>query len=309
MDGKTKADTKTTAPTTELRTVVKKFQAAEMREGAGFKIHRPVGGSEMSTSETDPFLMLDELGPTTYKKGEFEGAPWHPHRGQDTVMYLREGQGDHQDSMGNKGRLYAGDCQWMTAGSGIIHDEGRNHPGGPLHGFQMWINLPKKHKMMDPAYRTIRNNEKPKFSTPDGQVQANIIAGVVGDVKAKIQPVVPIQYIEFTLKPSASYTHKLPKAMATCIVYIFEGEGVVGGMKGGRATTMLLSKSGDVEFKASEKGMTLLLLAGQPIKEPVVWHGPFVMNTQEEIMQAIRDYQRGTLVKTKAKELLAKSWT
>eukprot|EP00465_Bigelowiella_longifila_P005661 CAMPEP_0185260204 /NCGR_PEP_ID=MMETSP1359-20130426/8829_1 /TAXON_ID=552665 /ORGANISM="Bigelowiella longifila, Strain CCMP242" /LENGTH=307 /DNA_ID=CAMNT_0027846371 /DNA_START=98 /DNA_END=1024 /DNA_ORIENTATION=+ len=295
----------------EGRTVVKKFKAVTRKEGAGFTIHRPIGDTQMSTAMTDPFLMLDELGPITYGKGEFEGAPWHPHRGIDTVMYLKEGQGDHQDSTGNKGTLYAGDCQWMTAGSGIIHDEGRNHPGGKLHGFQMWINLPKKHKWTDPAYRTIRSNEKPHYTNKDGSVQANIIAGTVGDVKAKIQPVVPIQYIEFMLEPNAAYTHNIPKEMETCIVYVYEGDGTFSSkeVKAERRSTLLFSKDGGaVSFAAGEKGLKFLLLAGKKLKEPVAWHGPFVMNTQEEIMDCIRDYQNGKLVRAKPKELLAKSW-
>mmetsp|Transcript_4414 Transcript_4414/g.10376 ORF Transcript_4414/g.10376 Transcript_4414/m.10376 type:complete len:304 (-) Transcript_4414:39-950(-) len=292
------------------RVVAQKFQATTRTEGAGFRVHRPVGDTQMSTAQTDPFLMLDELGPVTYKKGEFKGAPWHPHRGIDTVMYYKKGQGDHQDSTGNKGTLYEGDCQWMTAGSGIIHDEGRNHPGGEMHGFQMWVNLPKKDKWIDPAYHTIRSAEKPHFKSPDGKVDANVIAGTVGDVKAKIQPTVPIQYVEFLLQPNATYAHEIPEEMTTCIAYVFDGGGTFTskGVKAGRATTLRFEGAGKLRFSSGEDGLKFLLLAGKPIQEPVVWHGPFVMNTQEEIMEAIRDYQTGKLVRVKAKEMLAKSW-
>eukprot|EP00486_Rosalina_sp_Unknown_P014844 CAMPEP_0201593864 /NCGR_PEP_ID=MMETSP0190_2-20130828/191358_1 /ASSEMBLY_ACC=CAM_ASM_000263 /TAXON_ID=37353 /ORGANISM="Rosalina sp." /LENGTH=157 /DNA_ID=CAMNT_0048053257 /DNA_START=107 /DNA_END=577 /DNA_ORIENTATION=- len=120
------------------RKIMKQFQAHSQKEGAGFTVHRPIGGYNMNEKESDPFLMLDELGPVVYGPGEFEGAPWHPHRGFDTVMYIKHGEGTHQDSMGTKGIIRAGDVQWMTAGSGIIHDEGKDHPGGLLHGFQMW---------------------------------------------------------------------------------------------------------------------------------------------------------------------------
>ena len=293
-----------------LRTVLRNFKAREFTEGAGFIVRRPLGGGEMSTAETDPFLMLDEVGPVNFKKGEFKGAPWHPHRGQDTVMYMKAGRGDHQDSLGNKGTLLAGDVQWMTAGSGIIHDEGLNHPGGDLHGFQMWINLPRKNKMDDPAYRTIKASKITKFESDDGKVLANVIAGQVGDAKSPCQPKAQVQYIDFILKPNATYVHQIPKGMETCIVYVYEGDGKFGGdaTEAKRSSTLMFSKSGDgLSMKAGDNGLSCLLLAGVPLKEPVVWRGPFVMNTQEEIDQAIRDYQTGNLVRAKAKEQLAKT--
>ena len=135
--------------------LIKKFKAHSQKEGAGFVVRRPIGGPHLLDSVADPFLLLDELGPVEYAKGEFPGAPWHPHRGFDTVMYLKEGEGAHRDSMGNSGVLRAGDCQWMTAASGIVHDEGRDHPGGTLHGFQCWVNLPAKHKMDPPKYQDV----------------------------------------------------------------------------------------------------------------------------------------------------------
>eukprot|EP01083_Nonionella_stella_P050197 133604_1 len=150
------------------RKIVKHFQAHSQKEGAGFTVHRPIGSWHMNETESDPFLMLDEVGPKVYKIDEFEGAPWHPHRGFDTVMYMKSGEGTHQDSMGTKGILVAGDVQWMTAGSGIIHDEGKDHPGGLLHAFQMWVNLPKKYKMCDPQYQQITAKNFPFLEITNG---------------------------------------------------------------------------------------------------------------------------------------------
>mmetsp|Transcript_15118 Transcript_15118/g.23920 ORF Transcript_15118/g.23920 Transcript_15118/m.23920 type:complete len:330 (-) Transcript_15118:37-1026(-) len=288
------------------RRIAKIFKANVYSEGAGFLVHRPIGDRMMTTKETDPFLMLDELGPKEYKKGEFKGAPFHPHRGMDTVMYIIKGQGAHQDSMGNKGILKPGDIQWMTAGSGIIHDEGRNHPGGMLHGFQMWVNLPKKMKMMDPAYKTIRASQKPLFNNSQG-VKAHVIAGQVGDIEGPIKTVTPIQYIEFILESGSQFTHKIGDEMETAIVYVYEGKGQFQKREADRGTTIKFEGKGTITFKGGPKGVKFLLLAGKPLKEPICWKGPFVMNTEKEIEQAIRDYRTGNLVRVKATELLLTS--
>eukprot|EP00241_Pyramimonas_parkeae_P023103 CAMPEP_0114323210 /NCGR_PEP_ID=MMETSP0059-20121206/27728_1 /TAXON_ID=36894 /ORGANISM="Pyramimonas parkeae, Strain CCMP726" /LENGTH=278 /DNA_ID=CAMNT_0001451419 /DNA_START=175 /DNA_END=1012 /DNA_ORIENTATION=- len=265
--------------------VERKFLAKKKKEGAGFIVRRPIGGSELSDEDADPFLLLDELGPVNYAKGEFPGAPWHPHRGFDTVMYFKQGEGTHSDSMGNTGTLHAGDCQWMTAASGIIHDEGRNHPGGVMHGFQMWVNLPAKHKMNPLA----------------PGVTAKIIAGECGGTPAVVQTLVPIQYIDFWVNEGASFTHTVSTEMETCFCYVYKGEGTFSkGQKGSEGDMLLMGSGDSLSFTGGKGGMEFLLLAGKKLREPIARHGPFVMNTKQEIMQAFQDYQNGTLVKHKA---------
>ncbi len=218
-------------------------------------------------------------------------------------MYFKQGQGTHQDSMGNTGTLYAGDVQWMTAASGIEHDEGRGHPGGPLHGFQMWINLPAAHKMDPPAYQDIPSAKIPRFDVVPG-VNAKVIAGECGGVKAVVQTLVPVQYIEFVVQPGASYTHDVPANMATCFCYVTSGGGTFG--PDARAASdgdmlVMSSDGGAVTFTCTgDRELTFLLLAGQPIKEPIARSGPFVMNTRAELQTAFMEYQRGTFIKHKA---------
>jgi len=310
----------------DCRSIVKKFEAHSQREGAGFIVNRPIGGRHMESTESDPFLMLDELGPKQYKKGEFEGAPWHPHRGFDTVMYMKHGEGAHQDSMGNKGRLLQGDVQWMTAGSGIIHDEGRDHPGGLLHGFQMWVNLPRKHKLCDPQYQQITAKNFPFLEVADG-VKCKVIAGEIayeeGVFRSPLRPIVPIHYFDYHLESGqVHHRHVIPKEMreafTTVIVYVYDGEGVVadGDSKGGddskrwvtvkRKDTLKMSESGGcIEFEsAGTKDFGFLLLMGQPIQEPIAWKGPFVMNTHQEIEQCFEDYKNGKLATVKGKSVI-----
>ena len=308
------------------KSITKLFRAHSQKEGAGFTVHRPIGGQAMKPEESDPFLMLDELGPISYKKGEFEGAPWHPHRGFDTVMYLKHGEGAHQDSMGNKGRLLQGDVQWMTAGSGIIHDEGRDHPGGLLHGFQMWVNLPKTHKMCDPKYAQITAKNFPFLDVEQG-VKCKVIAGEIKSEQLQftspLKPIVPIHYFDFIMsKGRTRYQHVIPKELRgtfeTAIVYVYAGQGFVANGDGKaaddekrwkkvqRTNTVKLSADGDcIDFmSAKDHEFGFLLLLGQPIKEPIAWKGPFVMNTQKEIEQCFRDYRSGKLATVKGKSVI-----
>ena len=210
---------------TAMRTVDEILKAPKFTEGAGFEVYRPVG-ARIAKERSDPFLMLDELGPKDYRKNEFEGAPWHPHRGFDTVMYLKQGEGSHQDSSGNKGTLRAGDVQWMTAASGLQHDEGRDHPGGTLHGFQMWVNLPQANKMDPPSYHDISAKSIATFK--GNGITAKVIAGEVGGKKAIIQPKAEVQYVDFMCEPGADYKHFIPKSMTTVMAYVYKGGGVFG---------------------------------------------------------------------------------
>jgi len=282
------------------RASIKSFTARSQREGAGFIIRRSIGSSSVSTEETDPFLMLDELPMTDYKPGEFVGAPMHPHRGMDTVMYVKKGTCGHKDSMGNSGVLKDGDCQWMTAASGIEHDEGTGHPGGPLHGFQCWINLPANNKMDPPAYNDMSAASIPQVE-PAAGIKAKVIVGCVGSVEALIKPVVQVQYVDFMCAPGAAYEHTLDSSFETCIVHVYRGEGTFGADKkvAKEGDCILFGRGETLAFAANATGVDFLLLAGVPLREPCVWHGPFVMNTQAQIMQCFEEYQRGTFIKSK----------
>jgi len=287
----------------KMKKVVKMFTAISQREGAGFIINRPIGSGQITDKESDPFLLLDELGPRQYKKGEFEGAPWHPHRGFDTVMYMKAGEGKHQDSMGNKGILRAGEVQWMTAGAGILHDEGRDHPGGLLHGFQMWVNLPAKHKMVAPGYQQLGRDNFKFFEVMPG-VRGKVIAGRLGGYESKLTPITPITYIDFNLDAGASYDYIIPAESDTTIVYIYEGKGRVCTKRAERKSTFLLSDKGNsVKFEA-ETALGLVLLSGTKIREPIERYGPFVMNTKKEIRKCLEDYRNGKLATIKGKAVV-----
>ena len=300
------------------KNILKKFMAHTQREGGGFVIRRPIGGRELSDEEADPFLLLDELGPKDYRPGEFPGAPMHPHRGFDTVMHMLQGRCDHQDSMGNGGTLNAGDCQWMTAASGIEHDEGKNHPGGVLHGFQMWVNLPGSKKMKDPSYQDVPANAIPVIEINEF-LSVKILTGECAGTKAVIETDTPVQYLDFRCKVGASFTHPIPKDMDTCIVYVYHGSGTFNSVTAGDGETLLLGEGDVVTFECIKKlvqpvqgergrgenvgnyqeDLRFLLLSGKKLKEPVARHGPFVMNTRAELVQAFEDYQNGTLCKVK----------
>ncbi|KAJ1490962.1 pirin protein [Baffinella frigidus] len=298
--GETMSGSAFLATCSSSRRIVTKFTARTQKEGAGFLVRRPIGSGQITDEQADPFLLLDHLPRTNYAPGEFPGAPWHPHRGFDTVMYLLEGQGSHEDSMGNKGTLYAGDCQWMTAGSGIQHNEGTGHPGGWMHGFQCWINLPKADKMCPPAYQDIRAASIPEVQCTD-TVSAKVIAGTCAGADAVCQTRVPVQYLDFRVKKGGSFEHTLDPELATAICYVYKGSGKFGpdAVKCSEGDTLLLSEAGSVAFSADEEDMGFLLLAGRPIREPIARYGPFVMNTDAEIQQAIADYQAGTLCQVK----------
>jgi len=286
-----------------MKQVVKMFSAISRSEGAGFMINRPVGSGQISDKEADPFLLLDELGPRQYKKGEFKGAPWHPHRGFDTVMYMKAGEGKHQDSMGNKGILRAGEVQWMTAGAGILHDEGRDHPGGLLHGFQMWVNLPAKSKMVPPSYQQLGVDNFKFFEVKPG-VRGKVISGKLGAYESKLTPITPITYIDFNLDAGASYDYPIPAGSDTTIVYIYEGKGKVCTKPAERKVTFLLDDKGETVRLEAKTEFKLLLLSGTKIREPIARYGPFVMNTKKEIRKCFEDYRNGTLATIKGKAVI-----
>ena len=262
-------------------------------EGGGFKVRRPVAmGSLMS-----PFLLLDEMGPVNYGPKEAIGAPSHPHRGFETVTYMLEGAMQHADSAGNSGDLNPGDVQWMTAGRGIIHSE-LPHPdfydaGGVLHGFQIWVNLPAKDKMMEPRYQDIPSAELPTVESTDGKVWAKVVAGEAMGAKSVIDTVIPIQYIHYRMEEDSHLDHKVGRDL-NAMVYVFGGEIEINGKTVEDGQLALLDEGDTIDILSKEGG-EFLILAGPEINEPIARYGPFVMNTRQEIHQAVIDYQNGTL--------------
>ncbi|MBA88958.1 MAG: pirin [Euryarchaeota archaeon] len=260
-------------------------------EGGGFKVRRPAAmGSLMS-----PFLLLDEMGPTDYGPGEAVGAPWHPHRGFETVTYLLAGEMEHEDSVGSKGTLSPGDVQWMTAGKGIIHSEMPTSKmiakGGLIHGFQIWVNLLAKDKMIEPRYQEISSNDS-NIAENEG-VWARVIAGECLGVESSIDTMIPITMIHVKMDKGSKLEKSLQDDL-NCMIYVFKGSIDIGWMTVDDGSLALLSKGSIIEVKAREES-EYLILAGPEINEPIARYGPFVMNTQQEIRQAIDDYNRGRL--------------
>ena len=260
-------------------------------EGGGFQVRRPVAmGSLMS-----PFLLLDEMGPVNYAPGKAVGAPWHPHRGFETVTYLLEGEMEHEDSAGSKGTLTPGDVQWMTAGKGIIHSEMPTAKmmleGGMMHGFQIWVNLPAKDKMMNPRYQDISAAESP-IAEKNG-VWARVVAGECLGVESSLDTVIPITYVHVKME-TGSVLEKNLDLDINGMIYVFNGEIEIEGKAVSDGSLALLSNGTTVKITAKENSQ-YLILAGPEIGEPIARYGPFVMNTREEIMQAIDDYQNGIL--------------
>lgn len=276
------------------RLIETKIPTHTVLEGGGFKVRRPVAmGKWMS-----PFLLLDEMGPVVYEPGEAIGAPSHPHRGFETVTYLLEGAMQHKDSAGNSGDLFSGDVQWMTAGKGVIHSE-LPHPdvmenGGLTHGFQIWVNLPAKDKMMTPRYQDIQSESIPQVNSEDGKVWAKVIAGKAMGVEAVIDTVIPITYIHMKMQPNSFYKHDCVLD-ENVMLYLFGGSISVNEEVVEDGELGLTTKGMELEFTSGEDGAELLILGGQVLDEPIARYGPFVMNTREEIHKAIFDYNNGTL--------------
>jgi quercetin 2,3-dioxygenase len=284
------------------RTVAGVVNSIETLEGGGFLVRRPF--PKASFSEFDPFLLLDEMGPLELAPGEAKGAPDHPHRGFETVTYLLAGDMEHKDSRGHAGSLRAGDVQWMTAGAGVVHAEMPSREfareGGRMHGFQLWVNLPKRDKMMKPRYQEIPNSQIPKATSADGLVRVSVIAGEAMGEKAVIETRTPIIYLHYRIEPGGAATQEVPGAY-NAFAYIVEGEGLFGaeGERAGDGQMVLFAQDGDevrienpVDAKAT---LEVLLIAGVPLNEPVARYGPFVMNTQTEIRQAFEDYRQGRM--------------
>ncbi|HEX2910443.1 MAG TPA: pirin family protein [Chloroflexia bacterium] len=292
--------------TTKSRSVERVVTSVRTLEGGGFVVTRPFPTRELL--DFDPFLMLDELGPVVYKPGEAVGAPDHPHRGFETVTYILDGLNTHRDSQGNSGKLGPGDVQWMTAGAGIVHSEMPADEimqnGGRVHGFQIWVNLPRRDKMMQPRYQDIPASRIPEARNEDGSVKVRVIAGEALGTKAVIDTRTPIIFLHYTLQPGAHVTQPVP-AEYNAFVYIIDGTAQSGDTRAGDGQMVLFAPDGqEVSFSNpadATEPLSVLLLAGVPLNEPVARYGPFVMNTEAEIYQAFRDYQNGKMGSIKAR--------
>jgi redox-sensitive bicupin YhaK (pirin superfamily) len=295
--------TTATANTAIVRPVIAVIDSEHTLEGGGFPVRRPFPTAQLM--QLDPFLLLDHLGPVTWGPGEGIGAPDHPHRGFETVTYLLSGEMQHKDSAGHSGSLRPGDVQWMTAGAGVVHSELPSDAfmknGGTLHGFQVWVNLPARDKMIPPRYQDIPASRIPEATGADGKVKVRVIAGESLGRSAVIETRTPILYLHFTLAPGSAITQPVPENF-NALAYIIRGE-LRAGDEGRvvREGQMVRFGGGDavrlaVDNRATEPA-DLLLLAGQPLNEPVERYGPFVMNTRQEIVQAIRDFNEGRLGK------------
>jgi len=283
------------------RPVVRIIQAHTQEEGGGFVVRRPFPAPGLPL--IDPFLLLDEMGPVEYRPGEAVGAPDHPHRGFETVTYLLEGDWEHEDSVGNRGHLGPGDVQWMTAGAGVVHSElpapRIREQGGRVHGFQIWVNLPRRDKLIVPRYQEIPGARLPVRTSEDGLARVRLLAGEALGGKAIIETRTPVLLHDWTLAPGAQVEVPVP-ADFQVFAYVFGGAARIGPeareVRDGNAALLGPGESVTLAVPpgASEPAR-LLLLGGVPLREPVARYGPFVMNTAEEIHQAIADFQAGRL--------------
>jgi redox-sensitive bicupin YhaK (pirin superfamily) len=287
--------------TPKTKEISRVITAHRQTEGAGFVVRRPfpTAGLEL----IDPFLLIDEMGPVDYAPGKAVGAPDHPHRGFETVTYALEGEFEHEDSAGHRGSLGPGDVQWMTAGAGIVHSEEPSRrireEGGRVHGFQIWVNLPRTLKMTQPRYQEVPAARIPQAATDDGKARVRVIAGEALGVRAVIDTHTPIVYQDWTLDAGADVQVALTQG-ETALVYVFEGSARVGDSDAVvRDGQLAVLGDGDaVRLRGPEtdgEHGRLLLLAGTPLGEPVARYGPFVMNSREEILQAFEDFQNGKL--------------
>ncbi|HEU5353874.1 MAG TPA: pirin family protein [Actinocrinis sp.] len=273
-------------------------------EGEGFPVHRAFAG--VSMRELDPFIHMDQMGEVEYAPGEPKGTPWHPHRGFETVTYMIDGEFQHADSHGGGGMITDGATQWMTAGSGILHIETPPEhlvmSGGLFHGIQLWVNLPRANKWNPPRYQAIEGAQATLLSSPDGGALVRVIAGEVGEHKGPGSTFTPITMIHATLRPGARLV--LPwRADFNALVYSLSGRGSVGAE--GRpmeSSQLAVFGAGDaLTIEASTRpdsrtpDFDVLILGGQPIREPVAHYGPFVMNTKDELIQAFEDFQAGRM--------------
>jgi redox-sensitive bicupin YhaK (pirin superfamily) len=288
--------------TSKPRPVVEVVTARPGVEGAGVSIRRPFPG-EPALAGADPFLLLDQAGPHVNGPGEAKGAPWHPHRGFETVSYILDGEIAHHDTNGGGGVIAEGDTQWMTAGSGILHDELPTEriyrSGGPWHGIQLWVNLPPALKMTTPRYQSITRDALRLLTSGDGGALVRLIAGDIAGYAGPGVTHTPITYAHVTLAPGAQISVPWNPAF-NALAYVLTGRGTAGQeARPVHDGELVVFGPGDHLVMAAAdrqpEPLDVLLLGGLPIRAPIAHYGPFVMNTREEILQAIEDYQAGRL--------------
>jgi redox-sensitive bicupin YhaK (pirin superfamily) len=281
--------------TTNVRPVELVRRAVPTTEGAGVNLVRAFDFEE--AKRLDPFLMLDDFhsnNPSDYSAG----FPSHPHRGMETVTYMISGSSEHADNMGHHGRIGPGEVQWMTAGSGIIHEEMPQATEGRLQGFQLWVNLPSVRKMMTPRYQDIRKEMIPVVRPSDG-VEVRVIAGRFGEAEGPVRDlVVPIVLLDVSMSPDSSFVHSLPEGWST-FAYIFEGEASFGKEKWrtGEEHLVVFGDGDAIQVRTEDDRARFLVASGRPLREPIAWRGPVVMNTDDELRQAFQEIREGTFVK------------
>ncbi len=271
-------------------------------EGEGFPVRRAFAGIDLS--HLDPFVMMDQMGEVEYAPGEPKGTPWHPHRGFETVTYIIDGTFDHQDSHGGGGTITNGDTQWMTAGSGILHIEAPPEwlvqSGGLFHGIQLWVNLPRTAKLNDPRYQDLRSGTVALATTYDAGVLVRVIAGSVDGHQGPGSTHTPMTLVHATLEPGARLELPWPVEF-NALAYVLNGSGTVGiddqPVHTGQATLFgagdYLTVAADRAQEGRSPQLDVILVGGQPIREPIAWAGPFVMNTKDEVLTAYEDFQKG----------------
>jgi redox-sensitive bicupin YhaK (pirin superfamily) len=298
-----------------IRPVKQIVQSTPTMEGAGVRLRRAFGFGK--TEEFDPFLLLDDFRndrPQDY----LAGFPWHPHRGIETITYVLAGTVEHGDSLGNKGALGAGDIQWMTAGSGILHQEmPQGDPQGRMHGFQLWANLPSRLKMTAPRYQDVKGSEVPEVTDDDG-TKARILCGEFWGRRGPVEGVAADpRYLDITVPPGRRKTIPVENTRQA-FAYVFEGSGVFADASGplgvltekatpagetlvresaGNRSLVLFDSGDEITVQAGDEGIRFILVSGQPLREPVAWYGPIVMNTKEELAQAVNELNNGTFIK------------
>jgi redox-sensitive bicupin YhaK (pirin superfamily) len=299
-----------------IRKIQKIFKSKPTMEGAGVRLKRAFGFYQVPL--LDPFLLLEDFH-SNHPDDYLKGFPWHPHRGMETITYVLYGKVEHGDSMENRGIISSGDVQWMTAGSGIIHQEmPKGQEDGLMWGFQLWANLPASHKMMDPRYRDVKSHQIPEV-TLDYGVKVKIICGEVKGVKGPVQDIViDPEYLDITV-PSNSHLRYPVKRGHTVFAYIIEGKGYFDPGRDvyayevegrnyfdfkrecmmGSENLILFDDGDELTISTEEKPVRFLLISGKPIGEPVAWYGPIVMNTQEELRIAFEEYENGTFIRRK----------
>ena len=272
------------------RTITRRVRGIPTSDGAGVKLTRVIG--QRALEMLDPFLMLDEFG-SEAATDYVAGFPSHPHRGFETVTYMLDGRMRHRDNAGNEGLLESGSVQWMTAGRGIVHSEMPEQDHGLMRGFQLWVNLPAKDKMSAPRYQDIAPSMIPSVEPATG-VRVRVVAGELLGAQGPVSGVAtePV-YLDIALEPGAQVQVPIP-ASHNAFAYVFEGEGVqIGNEALERSELGVLSPGDSVSLMAGDKPARVLVVAGKPLNEPVAKYGPFVMNTPEQIVQAMQDYQAG----------------